>query len=255
MNPLAMSSEGCDKAGARAARAPAEALYSWDMSLFFLIAGYVAASMMFNEPRLYSSVSGLIPTIWWTAVFGKLCTLAVMAALIGYRLKSLSLGWKPAGWGRLEPARELRWAAACALVVWVVAELFLRDDSNRAGAAAAASVASSSGKLIFFLSSCLLTGMLEELVYRGGLRAFLSRGDESRKANAVFVCVSAAMFSAFHWLSSPADYVVYAVMGAVFAGTLVRSGSLRAVMLAHVLVNTAHLYGLGNYVRYLLGRA
>lgn len=65
--------------------------------------------------------------------------------------------------------------------------------------------------------------------------------------------MSGVVFSAGHWLADPVAYVVYALMGAVFAGTLVRSGSLRAVMLAHILVNTAHLYGLGNYVRYLFG--
>lgn len=227
------------------------------MSFFILIVGYITISMLFAEPKLYVSFAGVMPMIWWTSVVGKLFSLTVMAALIGYRLNTLSLGWKAAGWGKMEPLRELRWAAACALGVWGLSFFFLPSDSNQVAILKWTGVieGSASGKLLFFLSGCLLTGMLEELVYRGGLRAFICRGvEDSRRANGIFIAVSAALFAAFHWVSRPIAYVAYAGMGAVFAATLVRSGSLRAVMLAHILVNTAHLFGLGNYVRYLFGR-
>lgn len=227
------------------------------MSLFILIAGYITVSMFFAEPKLYASVAGFIPTIWWTSVIGKLCTLMAMAALIGFRLKSQSLDWKAAGWGKLEPLRELGWAAVCALGVWGLSFFFLSSDANKSAALKWTGVieGGAPGKILFFLSACLLTGTLEELVYRGGLRAFICRGNEdSGRANGIFILSSALLFATFHWLSNPLAYIAYAGIGAVFAATLVRSGSLRAVMLAHILVNTAHLFGLGNYVRYLFGQ-
>jgi len=199
------------------------------VSLFIVIAGYLAAGIIFEG-------SGL--------VLSKACVLASMIALIGYRLKSTGLGWKAAGWGPADPLRELAWAGGCALAVWALAFFFLHADSNQAGVSRWSAVLDRpDGKLVFFVSGCLITGVLEELVYRGALRAYIRR-------DAAFVAASALLFSAFHFLSTPWDYVVYAAIGAVFAGTLVASRSLRAVMLAHVLVNTAHLFGLGNWVRY-----
>lgn len=226
------------------------------MSVFLLIAGYITARLLFSEPSLYAPVSGLIPTIWGTSVFGKLCSLAAMTALIGYLLKTRSLGWKAAGWGKAEPLREICWAAICAVVVWG-GSFLLPSDANHSALFKWTPVIEqgASGKLLFFLSACLLTGILEELVYRGGLRAFICRGiEDNGRPNAVFIVVSATLFAAFHWVSTPIAFAVYAAMGMVFAATLVRSGSLRAVMLAHILVNTAHLFGLGNYVRYLFGQ-
>lgn len=226
------------------------------MSLFILLMGYVAAGAVFNEPRLYSPVAGLLPLAWWTGVVGKTCGIAMMTALIGYRLKSSGRGWKSAGWGRAEPLKELGYAAACAGVVWVIAFFLLADDANQGGLAnhAQDDLRSSSGWWLVFLSSCLLTGVKEELVYRGGLRAFLSGGASgSIRDDVKFVLVSGVVFAAGHWLSSPGAYAVYALIGGVFAVTLARSGSLRAVMIAHILVNTAHLYGLGHYVRWRFG--
>lgn len=225
------------------------------MSVFLLIAGYIAASVIFREPRLYAPISGVIPLVWWTEVFGKLCVLAAMTALIGYRLKRLSLDWRAAGWGKAEPLRELGWAGLCAAIVWLISFFLLRADSNQGGVLRWAGLVdgASSGRPLFFLSACLLGGTLEELVYRGGLRALLCRGEDSARANVRFIVASALVFAAFHWVAGPADFFIYAAMGGVFAATLVRSGSLRAAMLAHILVNTAHLFGLGHHVRYLSG--
>lgn len=201
------------------------------MWLFILLLGYVAASALF------------------TGIVGKACVIATMAALIGYRLKSTSRSWEAAGWGRVEPLREFGYSAACAVAVWTIAFFLLPGDANQGSLSSHArdDVKFTSGWWLAFLSTCLLTGVKEELVYRGGLRAFLPGGDVK------FVLVSAVVFAAGHWLSGPAAYAGYAMVGAVFAVTLVRSGSLRAVMLAHVLVNTAHLFGLGNWVRWKLG--
>lgn len=225
------------------------------MSYFLLFAGYLTASVLFQFPELYAPVAGAISLMWWTSVFGKAAVLGTMITLIGSRLKTLSLSWKEAGWGKVEPLRELAWAGVCALIVWGISFFLLPDDANR-GAVEKAEIlkANASGKFMLFLSSCLLTGMLEELIYRGALRAFIcGRRENDRRADAIFVAVSAIVFASFHWLSSPIFYVVYAGMGAVLATVLVASGSLRAVMLAHILVNTAHLLGLGNYIRWRLG--
>lgn len=202
------------------------------MSLFILIAGYLAAGIIFEGAGL---------------ILSKACVLASMIALIGYRLKTTGLGWKAAGWGPIDPLREFSWAGVCALAVWTLAFFFLRADSNHAAVSKWSAVLDQpNGKLVFFVSCCLITGVLEELVYRGALRAFIRR-------DSAFVAASALLFAAFHGLSTPWDFVVYAAMGAVFAGTLIASRSLRAVMLAHILVNTAHLFGLGSRVRHLFG--
>lgn len=253
MNLTATSSEGYDKAGARISRAPVKPDF---LSFFILIVGYVAVSMLFSEARLYAPVAGGVPAIWWTGVIGKACGIAVMAALIGYRLKALGRDWRSAGWGKAEPLAELLFAFGCASVVWAISFFFLSGHANQGALATHAheDLKTSSGWWLAFLSSCVLTGIREELVYRGGLRAFMAGGIGGSSTNDLrFVLVSGVVFAAGHWLASPSAYVVYALMGAVFAGTLVGSGSLRAVMLAHILVNTAHLSGLGNYVRHLLG--
>lgn len=183
------------------------------MSLFILLLGYVAAASLF------------------TGVAGKACVIATMAALIGYRLKVSGRSWEAAGWGKVEPPKEIAYAAACAGAVWAVSFLLLPADANQGSLASHVQddLKTSSGWRLTFLSMCVLTGIKEELVYRGGLRAFLPDGDVK------FVLISSAVFAAGHWLSGPAAYAVYALTGAVFAWTLVLSGSLRAVMLAHVL--------------------
>mgnify|MGYP001575867167 FL=1 len=246
-------SEGYDKAGARISRAPVKSNF---LSFFILIAGYITVSMFFSEAKLYAPLVGGIPVMWWTGVIGKSLGVAVMAALIGYRLKVLGRDWRSAGWGEVQPLKELLFALGCAAGVWAISFLFLSEHANQGAIASHAheDLKSASGWWLAFLSSCVLTGIREDLVYRGGLRAFMAVGTGgSPKDDLRFALVSGVVFAAGHWLASPGAYVVYVLMGAVFAATLVRSGSLRAVMLAHILVNTAHLYGLGNYVRYVFG--
>lgn len=224
--------------------------------MILLLLAYLAAAVVFTEPRLYALLTGLLPLAWWTGVVGKALVIATMVVVIGHRLKATDRDWRFAGWGKWEPLRELGFAAGCAGAVWLISFFLLADNANLGGISnhAQDELKSSSGWWLAFFSSCVLTGIREELVYRGGVRAYLSVGTAgSARSDLRFVLVSGVIFAAMHWLSSASAYVVYALIGAVFAVTFVRSGSLRAVMLAHILVNTAHLYGLGNYVRYLFG--
>lgn len=224
--------------------------------MIILILAYLAAAVVFTEPRLYVPLTGLLPMAWWTGVVGKGLVIAAMVVVIGRRLKATDRDWRFAGWGKWEPLRELGFAAGCAGAVWFISFFLLADNANLGGISnhAQDDLKSSSGWWLAFISSCVLTGIREELVYRGGVRAYLSvEGAGSAKTEFRFVLVSGVLFAAMHWLSSASAYLVYALIGAVFAATFLRSGSLRAVMLAHILVNTAHLCGLGNFVRYKLG--
>lgn len=123
-------------------------------------------------------MAGILPLAWWTGVIGKSFGIAVMTALIGYRLRVLGRDWRSAGWGEVEPLKELLFALGCAAVVWTISFFFLSEHANQGAIVSRAheDLKSSSGWWLAFLSSCALTGIREELVYRGGLRAFMAGG-------------------------------------------------------------------------------
>jgi membrane protease YdiL (CAAX protease family) len=79
-----------------------------------------------------------------------------------------------------------------------------------------------------------LVSVLEETVFRGYLRIFLSR--YTRRAWVV-IAVSAVAFGLIHWSGGIDKIVVTAAVGAVFMALYLRTRSLPAIMLAHYLVN------------------
>lgn len=221
-------------------------------SMLLVFGAYVAAKSLFVGAPLYDRLAWIMPVEWWANAVGMVLTLGVLWAIVAYRLNCESLSWEDAGWSAPALPRELAWGGACAAAVLAVGELLLTSTSNSASVERWRAVVDSGlvGKILALISIGLLTGIMEELVYRGALFAFTRRrwGRELRGRTA-FVAASAVFFAAMHGLSGWADYLVYALIGALFAGTLAASSSLRAVMLAHVLVNSAHVVGWGRYLR------
>lgn len=216
------------------------------LSLLLTAAVYVVTPWLLMDPDICRSLAFLLPPDWWREVAGKVGILVFLWLIITWRLRCESRTWDALGWRGLPVeslGRELPWALACAGLVIVLGELFLNNGpvpSNQDAVERLGPIIDSpgAGKYALLALGTVLTGIKEELFYRGSFFAFL-RG-EGRRGLAVFVVMSSVVFAAFHGLSTFGDYVVYAVMGAVFAVTLAASGSLRAVMLAHILVNGFH---------------
>lgn len=218
-------------------------------SLLMIIGVYIISSWLLREPGTYQSLSFLLPPDWWADVAGKSAVLGFLLLIINYRLRREFRGWDALGWsdfsiGRL--GRELAWGLACASMVVIISELFLssgRTPSNWAAAEQGVRIMDSAGagKYAILALGTILTGINEELFYRGSFFAFMrSMFGGGRRGLTAFVVISSVVFATFHGLSSLGDYIVYAVMGAVFAVTLAASASLRAVVLAHILVNAFH---------------
>ncbi|MBN2439027.1 MAG: CPBP family intramembrane metalloprotease [Deltaproteobacteria bacterium] len=77
-------------------------------------------------------------------------------------------------------------------------------------------------------------GIVEEAVFRGYLRIFLSR--YTRRAWAV-IAVSALAFGLIHWSGGLQQIVAASAVGAVFMALYLRTHSLPAIMVAHYLTN------------------
>ncbi|MDD5628450.1 MAG: CPBP family intramembrane metalloprotease [Elusimicrobia bacterium] len=216
------------------------------LSLFLVTGVYFAASTLLREPDAYRRLAFLLPPDWWGEVAGKGGVLVLLWLVISWRLRCESRGWDAAGWNAFSgknAGRELAWALGCAALVIVAGESFLNRGPGPSNWAAAEKwdrnmASAGAGKYVVFVLGTILTGINEELFYRGGFFAFL-RGRGCRGL-AVFLAASSVVFATFHGLSSAADYAIYAAMGAVFAVTLAVSGSLRSVILAHILVNGFH---------------
>jgi len=80
----------------------------------------------------------------------------------------------------------------------------------------------------------LLTGICEELVFRGYLRAFLVRYTQSA---ALIIGASALAFGFIHWSGGYEKVLVTALVGAFFMLLYLRTRSLPAIMLAHFAID------------------
>jgi len=80
----------------------------------------------------------------------------------------------------------------------------------------------------------LMVGISEELVFRGYLRTFLSRYTNNMF---IIVAISAFAFGFIHWSSGLHTVLITSIIGAVFMTIYMRTGSLFAVILAHVAIN------------------
>lgn len=217
-------------------------------SIFLVFGSYVAAKSLFVGSRIYGPLSALMPEFWWQHLFGMTLVAGVVGGMIAYRLRRESLEPSAIGLGPARWAREAAWAIAVTAIVIVIDELLLTSSSNSSsvGAWSAAVESGGWGRAGSLYAVGLMTGVQEELVYRGSLFAFLGkRWGTGPRARAAFVFVSAVIFASLHGLSGAVDYAVYALLGAVLASALVLSGSLRTVMAAHVMVNCILIMGWG----------
>lgn len=80
----------------------------------------------------------------------------------------------------------------------------------------------------------VMVGIVEEVVFRGYLRLFLSRYTRSAW---VVVGISAVAFGLIHWSGGPDKVIVTSLTGAVFMALYLRTRSLPAIMVAHCLAN------------------
>jgi hypothetical protein len=80
----------------------------------------------------------------------------------------------------------------------------------------------------------LLVGVVEELVFRGYLHAYLGRWTSSRTA---IVVISSAAFGLIHWSAGLHVVLVTSLIGALFMLTYLTTRALPPVMLAHFTVN------------------
>lgn len=80
----------------------------------------------------------------------------------------------------------------------------------------------------------VMVSIVEEAVFRGYLRIFLSR--YTRRAWVV-IAISAIAFGLIHWSGGLHKVIVTSAVGAVFMALYLRTHSLPAIMVAHYLVN------------------
>ena len=80
----------------------------------------------------------------------------------------------------------------------------------------------------------VMVSIVEEVVFRGYLRIFLSR--YTRRASVV-IGTSAIAFGLIHWSGGLQQVMATSAVGAVFMALYLRTNSLPAIMVAHYLVN------------------
>jgi membrane protease YdiL (CAAX protease family) len=95
-------------------------------------------------------------------------------------------------------------------------------------------IASPLWRWIDLTAGLIMTGICEELVFRGYLRTFLSR---YTKRASIIVLISALAFGLIHWSGGGARVLVASAIGAVFMILYLRTSSLPAIMMAHFAVN------------------
>ena len=87
----------------------------------------------------------------------------------------------------------------------------------------------------------LLVGILEELIFRGYMHAFISRYTRSSFA---IVVISAVAFGLIHWSLGLHAILITSTIGAVFMIVYLRMPSLPAIMLGHFVVNFIDFAGI-----------
>ena len=80
----------------------------------------------------------------------------------------------------------------------------------------------------------MLVAIIEELVFRGFLAAFLSRYTESA---AVIIGISALAFGMIHWSGGMHQVLITGIAGAVFMTLYLRTRSLPPLILSHFTIN------------------
>ena len=80
----------------------------------------------------------------------------------------------------------------------------------------------------------VLVGIIEEVIFRGCMRQFLSRYTDRP---GLIILASAIAFGAIHWSAGLSAVFATSLVGAVFMALYLATGSLPAIMLAHFVIN------------------
>jgi len=95
-------------------------------------------------------------------------------------------------------------------------------------------IASQLWSRIDLTAGLMLVAIIEELVFRGFLAAFLSRYTESA---AVIIGISALAFGMIHWSGGMHQVLITGIAGAVFMALYLRTWSLPPLILSHFTIN------------------
>lgn len=175
-------------------------------------------------------------------IVSDIMMLVAMAGLMTACLWITSSTWADLGLTFSLTRREVVWGVAAGFAVSGAIACFhsLKDASPRQAEEALTVLFNSPQQswVQAFLGIGLITGMLEELVYRGAIVGFLRRGFGGGTAAAGLAAfVSGLVFSLTHPLTGLDAYVLYGAIGVGLSLVYMHTGSLSAVMLAHVIAN------------------
>ncbi len=87
----------------------------------------------------------------------------------------------------------------------------------------------------------LMVGICEELIFRGFLHTFISRYTANSCA---IIVISSVAFGLIHWSLGLHVVIITSTIGAVFMIAYLRTGSLPAIMLAHLAINFIDFAGI-----------
>lgn len=211
------------------------------LSALVIFAAYVACKVAVSSPIVEAVVIPRISRVWWLVSYSNILIFAAMVALMTGCMKVCGIGWTELGWSRQLSRRDTAVGLWAGFTIFVVLS-FLRDSSGRGR-----TVEPVLNDLDFtkvgtwahwILATGVLTGIGEELLYRGAIVGFLSRGfGGGIVAAAIAATVSGLFFAIMHPLSGLDAYVVYGGIGVFLSLVYLQTNSLRAVMLAHVVAN------------------
>ena len=207
----------------------------------FLIAAYAGLKILLSSPgaRILFGAWADAP---WMITGNSIVILAVMSGLMAVCLRLTGQTWADLGLKASLSRREAAWGAVAGLAVYgsITAFHSFEHASARQPEAALSALIFSPSRSWFhaLFSISLLTGVLEELVYRGAIVGFLRRGfGGGAVAAGLAAFVSGLVFSVMHPLTGLNAYILYAGIGAGLSLVYMHTGSLGTVILAHVLAN------------------
>lgn len=209
----------------------------------FLTAAYMSMKFFISVPDVRAFVGRWTEDARWMHTYSHILILGAMAGLMGVCLKLTSLTWADLGLKLPVTRREMIWGVFAGLAVYGTINSFhvFEHASPRQTEESLSALLDAPRQhwLVAFLSVGLITGVLEELVYRGALVGFLRRGFGGGAAAAGLAAfASGLIFSVMHPLSGLNAYVLYAAIGASLSLVYMHTGSLGVVMLAHVVANS-----------------
>lgn len=197
-------------------------------------------------------LAALVSEAWWRTLAARGLTMLFMAALIPILLKREGtrvedLGYAPR-WSVRALAAGLGGGALILLVHETLLSLAGRWAQGIANAGAHDAYAAllccmgPAEKFGVFYQAVVMTPLIEEVMYRGCLRAsFARRWGRGPRFEAGFVLASGLLFAALHQLSHPLYTAVYMVTGSAFALLYLRARSLNAAVLGHAVVNCYYI--------------